>query len=223
MAGRGYSKETKAMLQTMMSDSKLNAAEQRRMLSMLDKGPKAPAPPPRRPRMPPVSNHLTPYYDPLRGVPLNPNLTRGHARRSQADIRRDVGGYERDMYRGSVPGPNREAQKARLQDEYLTMDVATCRAPGVPMHSGVRSRVAGCCSENTSQVGVGGARSSVQEVSQEATLHREISQEIEERQAFLRSMGEMGRAAEHEEGIRQEINERMASLTHLENLMRARD
>jgi hypothetical protein len=55
--------------------------------------------------------------------------------------------------------------------------------------------------------------------SDEATLHRQISEEVRERQEFLGEMASMGRT-EHDAPVRAQIQDRMRELKRLEQMMK---
>lgn len=186
-----YSKGTTALLDSMMADAKLNPQRQRELRQVMTHGARA-VPQKQAPTAP--NRRAVPFDDPLRGVALNPNLVYGHAKKSQADIVRENHGYQRPQYGGGARPANRDAQKSKLQDEWMRKFAtpSTSTAHAASQQQPVRSEA--------------------------AKLHEQISDEISERQQFVQQMRDAGNT-EHEETMRQQINERMAELAKVEKMM----
>ena len=201
MAPRGYSKDTKQLLDSMMSASNLSLAEQRKLRAACAAGPSAQLQPARRPL--PVGR-MPKYEDKLKGVPINPRIAQhlpGAVRRSQADILAANGGsMEREQFRGGPQIADRDEQKQRLQNR-MTYGTAELPPSSVP-------RAARSC----------GMEASNSTKSAEAALRDEIVGEIAERQEFLDQMRAAGCGAEHEQTITGQIAERMDDLRRLEKL-----
>ena len=186
-----YSQGTKDILDSMMADAKLNPLRQRELRQVMQHG-RAAAP---RPRQQPPNRRARPFEDPLRGVALNPNLTHGHAKKPQAQILREENNFARPQFAGGGRVVNRDAEKSKLQDEWRT-NLLQSKAQVPP-----------------AAVTAAPARSEA------ATLHSQISEEIEERQAFVQQMRAMGNT-EHEAAMHEQIRERMGELKRVESLMK---
>mmetsp|Transcript_23619 Transcript_23619/g.60269 ORF Transcript_23619/g.60269 Transcript_23619/m.60269 type:complete len:117 (+) Transcript_23619:355-705(+) len=113
----------------------------------------------------------------------------------------DTRGYERDMYSGGGRVIDRDRQKTELQDRMTYGRNAPTRVTSgdaPPAQPAPRPKPQ----------------------SEAASLHAQVSAEIEERNQFLDSMRKMGRGEEHEHTIKAQVAERMEELGKLERMMR---
>ena len=199
-----YSKDTKKLLDSMMSSSGLPLAEQRRLRIAVDKGPGVPLPPARRRPAPRNGNQpQQPYEDLLQGVPIRPNMALpGMHRKTQQQILIDHGGsMERDQFAGGGKQPkDRVAMTQQLQ---YKMEYGK-HAP--PVGGGVAS------SSNAPP-----PPPPPRQRSENDQLRDSIVTEIDERREFLEQQRAMGRT-EHDAAIQTQIAERLHDLKRLDAL-----
>ena len=197
-----YSKDTKAMLDSMMSASGMSQTDQRRLRAACAARPSAQLAPARKPL--PVGRKPK-FVDPLKGVPINPLVARqlpgGGGRVKQADILKAHGGsLDREQYKGGLPGTSSAVKKEELQN-LMTYGVKQLPPP----------------SHKRSDAPLAAAAPPA-----ERALRAQIADEIAERQEFLQSMRAMGRAGDHEAKITGEIAERLRDLKDLDRLEAAK-
>ena len=199
-----YSKETKKMLDSMMSASGLPLAEQRRMRAACAAGPSASLGVRRNRQAAALASSNHQYEDLLRGVPINPRMALpGTHRRTQAQIIAENGGsMDREQFRGGAPTRDRTVQKTQLQQRMefgrVLPEVSSSDAPAKPT-------------------------SAPKTYSAEDELRHSIMAEVEERQQFIATMRQMGKGAEHEEAIQGQIAERLRDLRRIDALAKADD
>ena len=186
-------------LDKMMADAKLAPAQQRKLRAVAN----GQRPELQRRAVPPKSSGQ--WEDRYRGIALNPRIVRPGIK-SRAEIAYATQGYAREQYAGAPQDgrPDRAAQKAMMQDAYIKAQEGPAPVASVVGTTAAVARPGG---------GGGGA-------SEEADLHRQITEEIRERQEFLAQMTALGRGAEHETAIRAQIGDRMRDLRRLEQMMR---
>jgi len=197
---------TNALLDKMMADAKIPAAQQRHLRAVAE-GKR----PPHVPVAPAAARAARggpsrPYEDRYAGIALNPSLVpRGIKLREE--IVAETRGYQRDMYRATYDGrPNTTDQKAMLQDSYF--------GPAADRGAAPAGRGARAVSRSAHT-----APPPPRAKSEAARLHEAIAEEIIERQEFLEEMRVAGRAQEIEGKLRREIAERMQELRRVEELM----
>ena len=194
-----YSKDTQTLLDSMMSQSGLPQAEQRRLRQACAAGPSARLAPPRRRPAGAASAAPRPYEDLLQGVPINPamNLPGSH-RRTQAQIVAEHGGsMDRPQSRGGPRPVDRAKQTLALQQQMEFGRVLP--EPG----------------------GKGAAAAAPPRLPPqrrpEAELRDKVVAEIDERSQFLHAMHAAGRT-EHDEAIKAQIAERLHDLERIDKL-----
>lgn len=200
-----YSKSTQDLLQAMMGESKLTGHQQRALQAAMASGRALPAtgPPPslyRREKALPQKRDGGPWQDPYRGVAVNPSMTRGMGRKSQAHIVSDSRGYARDAFAGGGELVDREQQK----EDFVNRIALGAHAPkrGAAPAPAVEAAAAASAP----------LRSEVE------LLHEKVSAEIEERHAFVREMRALGQTR-HEAAVATEVAQRVQELRRLEQLM----
>ena len=190
-----YTQSTKDLLDSMMSDAKLNPVRQRELRAVMDHG-RAAAP---RPVRQPPNRRAAPFEDPLRGVALNPNLTWGHSIKTQPQIARENNNYRREQFAGGGRVVNQDEEKRKLQQ---------INAYGHQLGQAQLSAAAAAAA----------VAPPPKPSSEAAQLHAQISAEIQERQAFVQQMRAVGNT-EHEATMQQQISERMGELRVVEKHM----
>jgi hypothetical protein len=207
-----YSSDTKSMLDSMMSQSGLPLAEQRRLRAAVNAGPSAQIAP-RRGAQPAARRGPQPkgpYEDLLKGVAINPNLARqipgAKLRTKEEIIMRNGGSLERPQYGGGRPNLNRGLTKEELQQKLEFGYVL-----------GEQPTTSGGGTRHLQPAAAASAPPRRQE-SEEEALRSAIVEEIDERREFLDNMRALGKGKEHEARILGEISSRLADLKTLEKL-----
>jgi hypothetical protein len=203
---RGSSKpqakgDTAALLDKMMSDAKLPAAQQRHLRAISEgrRPPPVPvAPAGARASVAAVQQRARPFQDRYGGIALNPLLVPQRSTKSRDQIVAETQGYERPKFHGAAVGgrSSRAEQKAALQDSYLG-ELGAAPARAQPRAAAVPRRPK----------------------SEAARLRDAIADEIAERQNFLDQMRAAGKHGEYEVKVQAEIAERMRELRLSEKLM----
>lgn len=193
-------KGTAALLDKMMANANLPAAQQRHLRAVA-----AGARPPPVPVAPSGARAINqgqhrPYADRYAGIALNPNIA-PRSIKLRGQILVETNGYARDQYRTTFDGRRvRSIEKAALQDAYLGT---------------VEDREGGSARSNYANRGA-----DRRPRSETAKLHEAISEEITERQEFLADMRAAGRGQAHEAQVQREISERLQELRRVEELMK---
>ena len=201
------------MLDSMMSQSGLPLAEQRRLRAAVNAGPSAQIAP-RRGAQPAARRGPQPkgpYEDLLKGVPINPNLARqipgAKLRTKEEIVMRNGGSLERPQYGGGRPNLNRGLTKEELQQK-LEFGYVLNEQPTAGGGSG----------DGTRHFQPAASAPPPRQESEEDALRSAIVTEIDERREFLDNMRALGKGKEHEEAILGEIYSRLADLKTLDKL-----
>ena len=202
------------MLDSMMSQSGLPLAEQRRLRAAVNAGPSASIAP-RRGAQPAARRGPQPkgpYEDLLKGVPINPNLARqvpgARLRTKEEIVARNGGTLERPQYGGGRPKVGGGLNKEQLQQKF-EYGYVLGEQPTVSDSSGSSIRL---------QPAAASMPPPRVQRSEEDSMREAIVREIDERREFLENMRAAGKGKEHEAAILGQISERMADLKVLENL-----
>lgn len=193
-----YSNDTQKLLDSMMTQSGLPQAEQRRLRAACQAGPSARLPPARRRPAAAATAKPAEYEDLLKGVPINPAMQLpGTHRRTQAMIVAENGGsLERPQFRGGPRPVDRAKQTLALQQ---------------------RMEFGRVLPEPSSQSPATAQPMPPRAARPEQELRNKIVAEIDERQDFLHAMHSAGRS-EHDGAIKAQIAERLHDLERLDKL-----